>query len=183
MLRMNLQKSLVKRQKTLLDMMCLQQKLNFFLPNSVDTLSLVLRWAILTGFYGKLFPRSVTLKEHFVSIDAGVIDADFRGVIHAFMINHYPEKVFTGRTGDRIAQVVFMEKFNANFHRLSDQHLLSKAKKGSDGFGSTCVTVIKKFKKDDDDNDENDENDNKTTSENQQVIVNSEDDQVIPKKR
>ena len=77
-----------------------------------------------------------------------------------------------------------MEKFNANFHRLSDQHLLSKAKKGNDGFGSTCVTVIKKFKKDDDDdNDENDENDNKTTSENQQVIVNSEDDQVIPKKR
>ena len=155
----------------------------FFLPNSVDTLSLVLRWAILTGFYGKLFPRSVTLKEHFVSIDAGVIDADFRGVIHAFMINHYLEKVFTGRTGDRIAQVFFMEKFNANFHRLSDQHLLSKAKKGNDGFGSTCVTVIKKFKKDDDDNDENDENDNKTTSENQQVIVNSEDDQVIPKKR
>ena len=155
----------------------------FFLPNSVDTLLLVLRWAILTGFYGKLFPCSVTLKEHFVSIDAGVIDADFRGVIHAFMINHYLEKVFTGRTGDRIAQVVFMEKFNANFHRLSDQHLLSKAKKGNDGFGSTCVTVIKKFKKDDDDNDENDENDNKTTSENQQVIVNSEDDQVIPKKR
>ena len=91
-----------------------------FLPKSVNTRSLELRWAIPTGFYGKLFPRSGILKEHFVSIDAGVIDADFRGIIHAFMINHYLEKVFTGRTGDRIAQVVFMEKFNANFHRVSD---------------------------------------------------------------
>ena len=52
-----------------------------FLPKSVDTLSLQLRWAIPTGFYGKLFPRSGILREHFVSIDAGVIDADFRGIV------------------------------------------------------------------------------------------------------
>ena len=50
-----------------------------FLPKSVDTISLGLRWAIPTSFYGKLFPRFGLLKEHFVSIDAGVIDADFRG--------------------------------------------------------------------------------------------------------
>ena len=67
-----------------------------------------------------------------------------------------------------------MEKFNSNFHRVSDQHLLDKTKKGNDGFGSTGVTIIKKFKKDDD----NDENDDKTTSENQQFIANSEDNQV-----
>ena len=74
------------------------------------------------------------------------------------MINHPPEKVFTVRTGNRIAQVVFMEEFNANFHRVSHQHLLGKKKRGNNGFGSTCVTVIKKIKKDDD----NDENDDKT---------------------
>ena len=55
--------------------------------------------------------------------------------------------------------------------------MLGKTKRGNDGFGLTGVTVIKKFKEDDD-NDENDENDDKTTSENQQVIVNSEDNQV-----
>ena len=49
-----------------------------FLPNSVDIISLELRWAIPNGFYGKMFPRSGILREHFVSIDAGVIDADFR---------------------------------------------------------------------------------------------------------
>ena len=78
------------------------------------------RWAIPTGFYGKLFSRSGILKEQFVSIDAGVIDADFRGITQLLILNLYPEKTFTVRTEDRIAHVVFMEKFNANFHRVSD---------------------------------------------------------------
>ena len=68
-----------------------------------------------------MFLRSGILKEHFVSIDAGVIDADFRGIIQVLMLIHHPEKVFTVRTSDRIVQVVFMEKFNANFHRVTDQ--------------------------------------------------------------
>ena len=100
-----------------------------FRPKSVDTLSLELRWAIPTGFYGKLLPRSGILKEHFVSIDAGVIDAHFRGIIQVLMLNHHPEKTFTVCTGDRIAQVAFMEKFNASFHRLSEKHLLGKTKR------------------------------------------------------
>ena len=122
-----------------------------FLPNSVDIISLELRWAIPNGFHGKLFPRSGILREHFVSIDAGVIDADFRGIIQVLVLNQGLQKTFTVRTGDRIAQVVFMEKFNANFHRVTDKHLLGQTKRGNDGFGSTGVTVIKKAKKDDDD--------------------------------
>ena len=106
-----------------------------FLPKSVGTLSLDLRWTMPTGFYGKLFPRSGILKEHFVSIDAGVIDSDFRGIIQVLILNHHPEKTFTVRTEDRVAQVVFMEKFNANFRRVSDQHLLGKTKRGNNGFG------------------------------------------------
>ena len=64
-----------------------------FLPKSVGTLTLDLRWAMPTGFYGKLFPRSGILKEHFVSIDAGVIDSDFRGIIQVLILNHHPEKL------------------------------------------------------------------------------------------
>ena len=52
-----------------------------FLPKTVGTLSIELRWAIPPGFYGKLFPRSGILKEHFVTTDAGVIDTNFGGVI------------------------------------------------------------------------------------------------------
>ena len=119
-----------------------------FLPKTVGTLSIDLRWAIPTGFYGKLFPRSGILKEHFVTIDAGVIDADFRGGIQVLILNHHPEKTFTVRN-DRIVQVVFMEKLNANFHKVSNVHLLVRTKRGNDGFGSTCVQVIKKVKKED----------------------------------
>ena len=119
------------------------------LPKSVGIISLDLRWAIPTGFYEKLFPRSGILKDHFVTIDAGVTDADFRGIIKVLILNHHPEKTFTVRTEDRIAQVVFMEKFNANFDRVSDAHLLSRTKRGNDGFGSTGVQVIKKAKKED----------------------------------
>ena len=115
----------------------------------MGTLSIDLRWAIPTDFYGKLFPRSGILKEHFVTIDAGVIDADFRGVIQVLILNHHPEKTFTVRTDDRIAQVVFMEKFYLNFHRVSDLHLLGRTKRGNDGFGLAGVQVIRKAKKED----------------------------------
>ena len=115
----------------------------------MGTLSIDLRWAIPTGFYEKLFLRSGILKEHFVTIDAGVIDADFRGVIQVLILNHHPEKTFTVRTDDRIAQVVFMEKFNLNFHRVSDLHLLGRTKRGNDGFGLAGVQVIRKAKKED----------------------------------
>ena len=114
--------------------------------------------------YGKLFPRSGILREDFVSIDAGVIDAEFRGIIQILMVNHHLQKTFTVRTGDRIAQVISMEKYNANFHRVTDKHLLGQWKCGNDGFGSTGITVIKKAKKNDDEIE-------LTTLENNQVIV------------
>ena len=62
------------------------------LPKSTDTTSLDLRWAIPSGFYGKVFPRSDILKEHFVTIDAGVIDSDFREIVQVLLVNHHHEK-------------------------------------------------------------------------------------------
>ena len=46
-----------------------------------------------------------------------MINADFMGKIQILILNHHPEKAFTVRTEDRIAQVVFTEKLNAKFHR------------------------------------------------------------------
>ena len=147
-----------------------------FLPKTVGTLSIDLIWAIPTGFYGKLFPRSEILKEHTVTIDTGVIDADFRGIIQVLIFNHYPEETFTVRTDDRIAQVVFMEKFNANFYMVSDVHLLGRTKRGNDGLGSTGIQVIKKAKK---------ENEIQlTTSESEfgNAVDSEEDLQTVPEK-
>ena len=147
-----------------------------FLPETVGTLSIELRWAILPGFYGKLFPCSGILKEHFVTTDDGVINADFRGVIQVLILNHHPEKTFTVCTEDRIAQVVFMEKFNANFHRMSNVHLLGSTKRENDGFGSKGVQVIKRVKKEDEIQ--------LTTSESKFVnaVDSDEDLQTVPQK-
>ena len=127
-------------------------------------------------FLWKSFPRSGILKEHFVTIDAGVIDSDFRGIIQVFLVNHHHEKTFTVRAEDRIAQVVFMEKFNVNFHKVSDPALLGKTKRGYDGFGSTGVEVIKKVK-------ESEGEIEMITSEGKQLTVNTEDNlQLITEK-
>ena len=146
------------------------------LPKSTDTISLDLRWAIPRGFYGKVFPRSGILKEHFVTIDAGVIDSDFSGIIQVLLVNHHHQKTFTVRAEDRIAPVVFMEKLNVNFHKVSDPALLGKTKRGHDGFGSTGVEVIKKVK-------ESESEIEMITSEGKQVTVNAEDNlQLITEK-
>ena len=99
-------------------------------------------------FFLKLFTHSDLLMEHFVTIDAGVTDADFRGVVQALVVNHHPDKSFTVRTEDRIAEVGFMKKFNANFVKVFDKSLLGITKGGNYGFGSTDFGVIKKLKKD-----------------------------------
>ena len=114
--------------------------------------------------------------EHYVTIDAGVIDADFRGIIQVLISNHHPEKTFTIRTDDRTAQVVFMENFNANFHRVSDVDLLGRNKRGNDGFGWTGIHIIKKAKTEDEIQ--------LTTSESESVnAVDSEEDfQTVPEK-
>ena len=129
-------------------------------------------------FLWKVFPRSGILKEHFVTVDAGVIDSDYRGIIQVLLVNHHHEKTCTVREEDRIAQVVFMKKFNVYFHEVSDPALLGKTKRGHDGFGSTGVEVIKKVK----------ENESESaieiiTSEGEQVTVDAEDNlQIISEK-
>ena len=88
------------------------------LPSTTDTLSLEIS---PTGFYGKLFVCSGILREEFVTADVGVIDLDYRGAVKALVINHNINKPFTVSTGDRVAQVVFMERFDVNFEKVSLQ--------------------------------------------------------------
>ena len=106
-------------------------------PEKNGCISLAFRFAIPKGFYGKIFPRSGLFKEHLITCDAGVFDLDFRGIVQVLMMNHHPEKTFTIRTGDRIAQCVFMKKYNVEFEKVSNMGLLGNTKRGADGFGST----------------------------------------------
>ena len=117
------------------------------LPRSCDTVSLDLRWAIPKEFYGKIYPCSSILKKHLVIVDAGLIDSDCRGIVEVLFINH-SEKTFTMRTGDRVAQVIFVEQLDAKFEKITKKDLLGITKRGDGDFVSTGMSVIKKAKKD-----------------------------------
>ena len=96
------------------------------------------------------------MNDHFETCDAGVLDSGFRGIVRVIMINHHPGKTFTTRTGDRIAQYVFMKKYNGKFEKVFDMASLGLTKHGADCFGSTgCVT--KEIKLDDSDSDSDSE--------------------------
>ena len=114
-------------------------------PNSSQIVCLDLRWAIPKGFFGKVFPRSSLIKDHNVTVDAGLIDSDYRGLVYVLLCNH-SKKAFTVRTGDRIAQAVFLEKFDVQFTKVNKKEDLGATKRGDGGFGSTGFTVIKKMK-------------------------------------
>ena len=87
-----------------------------------------------------------------------------------------PWNTITVRVEGRITQVVFMGKFNVNFHKVSDPALLGNIKRGHDGFGSTGVEVIKKIK-------ERESEIEVINSEGKHVTVNEEDNlQIITEK-
>ena len=141
------------------------------LPGKNDLVCLDLRWAIPKGFCGRIFPRSSLIKENNVTVEAGLIDADYRGLVYVILVNH-SEKVFTVRTGDRIAQAVFFEKFDVRFEKVSKQEELGVTKRGSGGFRSTGITVIKKMKVSEDEQPE--DNDLAVTAEEGIISVNDE---------
>ena len=105
-------------------------------PEKNVCISLAFRFGIAKSFYGKIFLRSGIFKEHLITCDARVLDPDFRSIVQVLMMNHHLEKAFTIRTGDRIAQCVFMKKYNVEFEKVSDMGLLGNTKRGTDGFGS-----------------------------------------------
>ena len=77
------------------------------LPRTTNSIELELKMAIPKGYFRKIFPRSGLLKKHFITCDAGVVDADYRGSACVLMVNHHKENLCTVRIGDRIAQIVF----------------------------------------------------------------------------
>ena len=124
-------------------------------PKDNGCISLACRFAVPKGFYGKIFPRSGLLRDHLITCD-GVLDADFRGIVRVIVINHHPEKALTIRTGDRIAQCVFMKKYNVEFQKVPDMAILGITKRGADGFGSTGgITKVIKLDDSDSENNEN----------------------------
>ena len=126
------------------------------LPGKKELVCFDLRWAIPKGFCGRIFPRSSLIRENNVTVEAGLIDADYRGLIYVLLFNH-SDRAFTMRTGERLAQVVFLKKFDVYFEKVSKKKDLGTTKRGSGGFVSTGITVIKKMKTHEDELDSQDD--------------------------
>ena len=117
------------------------------------------------------------IKNQNVTVDAGLIDSDYRGLVYVFSVNH-SEQTFTIHAGDRLAQAVFLEKFNVKFEKVDKKEQLGKTKRGNGGFGSTGITVIKKMRQNEEE--EPEKTDTEITSE---EAIMSTDKKVIIKEK
>ena len=119
------------------------------LPGQSAMISLDLRWAIPKGFCGRILSRSSLITNHNVTVEGGLINSDFRGIVNVIIMNHHSSKCFTVREGERLAQVVFVRRFDAEFQKVEKVSELGITERLEGGFGSTGKTVIKKMRFDD----------------------------------
>lgn len=91
------------------------------------------------GFEAQVRPRSGLAANRKITVlnTPGTIDSDYRGEIKVILMNHGIED-FDVKPGDRIAQLVIVPVFRANF--LATGGVLSETKRGEGGFGSTGVS-------------------------------------------
>ena len=116
------------------------------LPRNFETVSVDFRSSIPKGLHGKIYPRS-SLVKNIITVDADFIDSDYRGIVHILIVNHSNE-AFTSRTGERVAQVVFVEHYNFLFKKVYKKEFSGITKRGEGGFGSSGVSEIKKSRTD-----------------------------------
>lgn len=91
--------------------------------------------AVPAGFEAQVRPRSGLAVRHGVTClnTPGTIDSDYRGEIHALLIN-LGQEPFVVRRGERIAQLVIAPVRQASWRLVES---LSPTERGSGGFGST----------------------------------------------
>ena len=84
---------------------------------------------------GFVFPRSGLSSRYGISLAncVGVIDSDYTGEIICPVINHGSSD-YTVKSGDRIAQIVFLPVLKAKLQEVSS---LEETERGIGGFGST----------------------------------------------
>ncbi|KAI0285057.1 dUTPase-like protein [Russula aff. rugulosa BPL654] len=89
--------------------------------------------AVPTGTYGRVAPRSGLASKFMIDTGAGVIDADYRGVLFVLLFNH-SDVDFTVEEGDRVAQLVIEKIETPSVVEVDD---LEATLRGAGGFGST----------------------------------------------
>ncbi|KAK7061466.1 dUTPase-like protein [Favolaschia claudopus] len=89
--------------------------------------------AVPAGTYGRVAPRSGLASKFMIDTGAGVIDADYRGVVFVLLFN-LSDKDFEVEEGDRIAQLIIERIYTPDVLEVQD---LDETLRGAGGFGST----------------------------------------------
>ncbi|RKP05571.1 putative Deoxyuridine 5'-triphosphate nucleotidohydrolase [Thamnocephalis sphaerospora] len=90
------------------------------------------------GVYGRIAPRSGLAARHALMVQAGVIDADYRGNIQVLLFNLGRQNV-TLRAGERIAQLI-LECCKTPTVVVASQ--LSISDRNTNGWGSTGTATL-----------------------------------------
>jgi len=89
--------------------------------------------AVPLGTYGRVAPRSGLASKFMIDTGAGVIDADYRGIVFILLFNH-SDNDFTVQVGDRVAQLIIEKIQTPEVVEVQD---LEETLRGGGGFGST----------------------------------------------
>ncbi|KAI0269267.1 dUTP pyrophosphatase [Gloeopeniophorella convolvens] len=89
--------------------------------------------AVPAGTYGRVAPRSGLASKFMIDTGAGVVDADYRGVLYVLLFN-LSDVDFTVEEGDRIAQLIIEKIETPAVIEVQD---LDATLRGTGGFGST----------------------------------------------
>ncbi|GAA5864247.1 hypothetical protein JCM1840_006713 [Sporobolomyces johnsonii] len=89
--------------------------------------------AIPEGTYGRIAPRSGLAVKHSITTGAGVIDADYRGIVRVLLFN-LGDNDFELKAGDRIAQLILEKIVTPEPQEVAS---LDETVRGAGGFGST----------------------------------------------
>ncbi|KAG8947588.1 Deoxyuridine 5'-triphosphate nucleotidohydrolase [Tulasnella sp. 424] len=89
--------------------------------------------AVPVGTYGRVAPRSGLASKFMIDTGAGVIDADYRGIVFVLLFNH-SDQDFKVQVGDRVAQLI-IEKIETP--DVLEVENLEETLRGAGGFGST----------------------------------------------
>ena len=85
------------------------------------------------GTYGRIAPRSGLAAKNMITTGAGVIDADYRGIVFVLLFNH-SDKDLEVKEGDRVAQLILEKIATPEVEQVDN---LDETVRGNQGFGST----------------------------------------------
>ncbi|TFK27107.1 dUTP pyrophosphatase [Coprinopsis marcescibilis] len=94
--------------------------------------------AVPPGTYGRVAPRSGLASKFMIDTGAGVVDADYRGVLFVLLFN-LSDKDFEVNEGDRVAQLIIERIYTPEVQEVQD---LEETARGAGGFGSTGGHVL-----------------------------------------